>query len=154
MIDRFTNWVKWEDRNKLEGIKYPGIYCIAVSDKILNEFNFIQDLVYIGMTNSKGGLKSRLRQFDATIRKIRTHHGGADRFLYQYEDYAAIKDNIYVAICSFKCDNKNPTPKDLRIMGEVAKCEYVCWAIYIENNGRYPKFNDIRNAPKYSLMNR
>jgi len=35
-------------------------------------------------------------------------------------------------------------------MGEVAKCEYYCWAIYIENNGRHPKFNDMSNAPKYS----
>ncbi len=154
MIDKFTNWVKWEDRNELEGIKYPGIYCIAVSEKILNKFNFIQELEYIGMTNSKGGLRSRLRQFDATIKKIRTHHGGADRFLYKYENYDEVKDTIYVAICPFKCNTKKPLPEDLRIMGEVAKFEYDCWAIYIENNGRYPRFNDMCNAPKYSLMNR
>ena len=154
MIDRFTNWVKWEDRNTLEGINYPGIYCIAVSRKSLNTFNFIPELEYIGMTNSKGGLRSRLRQFDDTIKLKRTNHGGADRFLYQYQDYEAIKVNIYVAICSFKCDTKNPTPKDLRIMGAVAKCEYDCWAIYIENNGRYPKFNDMNNAPKYSKTKR
>ncbi len=150
MINRFTNWVKWEDRNALEGINYPGIYCIAVSGKSLNTFSFIPELEYIGMTNSKGGLKSRLRQFDDTIKMKRTNHGGADRFLYQYENYKEVKDNIYVAICSFECDTKNPTPKDLRIMGEVAKCEYDCWAIYIENNGRYPKFNDMSNAPKFS----
>lgn len=29
---------------------------------------------------------------------------------------------------------KNPLPEDLRIMGEVTKFEYDCWAIYIENN--------------------
>ena len=150
MIDGFTNWVKWEDRNTLVGINYPGIYCIAVSRKSLNTFSFIPELEYIGMTNSKGGLKSRLRQFDDTIKMKRTNHGGADRFLYQYENYEEVKDNIYVAICSFECDTKNPTPKDLRVMGEVAKCEYDCWAIYIENNGRYPKFNDMSNAPKYS----
>lgn len=39
-------------------------------------------------------------------------------------------------------------------MGEVTKYEYDCWAIYIENNDRYPKFNDLSNAPKYSKMNR
>lgn len=154
MINEFTNWLKWEDRNKLEGINYPGIYCIAVSRKSLNTFSFIPELEYIGMTNSKGGLKSRLRQFDDTIKLKRTNHGGADRFLYQYENYEEVKDNIYVAICSFECDTKNPTPKDLRIMGEVAKCEYDCWAIYIENNGRYPKFNDMSNAPKYSKTKR
>ena len=73
---------------------------------------------------------------------------------YQYENYEEIKDSIYVAICSFECDTKNPKPKDLRIMGEVAKCEYDCCAIYIELNGRYPKFNDMSNAPKYSKTKR
>ena len=105
MINEFTNWLKWEDRNKLEGINYPGIYCIAVSRKSLNTFSFIPELEYIGMTNSKGGLKSRLRQFDDTIKLKRTNHGGADRFLYQYENYEEVKDNIYVAICSFECDS-------------------------------------------------
>jgi hypothetical protein len=116
MIDKFINWVKWEDRNTLEGINYPGIYCIAVSSKSLNTFSFIPELEYIGMTNSKGGLKSRLRQFDDTIKLKRINHGGADRFLYQYENYEEVKDNIYVAIYFFECDTKNPTPKDLRIM--------------------------------------
>tara|TARA_R110001583_G_scaffold92594_4_gene235173 strand:+ start:92 stop:556 length:465 start_codon:yes stop_codon:yes gene_type:complete len=150
----FTNWIKWENRNELEGMRYPGIYCIAVSDNLLNEFNFIQDLEYIGMTNSKGGLKSRLNQFDTTIKKNRCNHGGADRFLYEYENYEITKNNIYVAIRSFECNNKIPSPNDLRIMGEVAKCEYDCWAIYIEKFGSYPKFNDMSNAPKYSIMNR
>lgn len=154
MESNFTNWVKWEDRNKLEGVNYPGIYCIAVSDKTLNEFSFIPELEYIGMTNSKGGLRSRLRQFDATIKKIRTHHGGADRFLFEYENYEEIKDNIYVAVRSFKCNTKSPTPNDLRVMGDVAKCEWDCWAICIEKTGGYPKFNDKKIAPKHSLMNR
>ncbi|MDP3314076.1 hypothetical protein [Lutibacter sp.] len=152
MENKFTNWIKWENRNELEGIRYIGIYCIAVSDKLLNEFNFIQDLEYIGMTNSKGGLKSRLNQFDTTIKKKRTNHGGADRFLYEYENYEIIKNNIYVAIHSFECNNKIPSPNDLRIMGEVAKCEYDCWAAYIEKFGRYPKFNDKTNASKYSKI--
>jgi hypothetical protein len=60
MIDKFTNWIKWEDRNELEGINYPNIYCIAVSNKFLKTFSFIPELEYIGMTNSKGGLKNRL----------------------------------------------------------------------------------------------
>lgn len=152
MRDTFTKWVKWNERNEIEGIKYPGIYCIAVSEKSLNEFNFIPELEYIGMTNSKGGLKSRLNQFDDTIKKKRTNHGGADRFLYKYINYDEVKDNLYLAIRSFKCNTKSPSPTDLRIMGEVAKCEYDCWAIHIEINGRYPKFNDKSNTPKYSKL--
>ncbi|GAL65855.1 hypothetical protein [Jejuia pallidilutea] len=150
MVEKFTNWVQWEDRNSLVGIKYPGIYCIAVSSKPLNTFDFIPELEYIGMTNSKSGLRSRLNQFDDTIKKKRTNHGGADRFLYAYQNYDEVKSNIYVAIRPFECNIKNPLPKDLRIMGEVAKCEYDCWAIYIEKNGKYPKFNDMSNAPKFS----
>ncbi len=73
MVNKFTNWVKWEDRNSLVGIKYPGIYCIAVSKKPLHTFNFNPELEYIGMTNAKGGLKSRLNQFDNTIKKIKTN---------------------------------------------------------------------------------
>lgn len=152
MKNKFSSWVKWENRNGLEGINYPGIYCVAISSKPLNTFDFIPELEYIGMTNSKGGLKSRLNQFNTTIKKKPSQHGGADRFLFQYQDYEAIKDNIYVAICSFECDTKNPTPKDLRIMGEVAKCEYDCWAIYVEKFGRYPRFNDIKKSPKFSKI--
>jgi len=153
MIEKFTKWIPWEKRNSLEGINYPGIYCISVSKKALKEFRFIPQLEYIGMTNSKGGLKSRLSQFDDTIKKKRTNHGGADRFLYEFEKYGEIKDTIYVAIRPFQCNTKNPSPNDLRIMGEVAKCEYDCLAIYIEKHGRYPKFNDKKESPKYSKRN-
>ena len=31
----FTNWVKFEDKDTLSGIEFPGIYCIAISDKNL-----------------------------------------------------------------------------------------------------------------------
>lgn len=155
MESQFTNWVKWEDRNSLKGIQFPGIYCIAVSENLSNkEFKFIDDLEYIGMTNSKGGLKSRLRQFDSTIKKIRKTHGGADRFLYSYENYNEVKEKIYVAIRAFECNTKKPTPVDLRVMGDVAKCEWDCWASFIEKFDRYPKFNDKSNSPKYSLVNR
>ena len=154
MNENFTNWVKWDKRNELEGINYPGIYCIAVSNKVLNEFSFIPELEYIGMTNSIKGLKGRLNAFDRTIRKIRKSHGGADRFLFEYENYDGIKDSIYVAINSSKCDTKNPTLNDIIIMGDVAKCEYDCWAIYIEKYGRLPKFNNQKDSPKYSKTNR
>ncbi|HEY9169424.1 MAG TPA: hypothetical protein VIN72_08050 [Lutibacter sp.] len=38
------------------------------------------------------------------------------------------------------------------IMGVVAKCVFDCWAIHIEMNGGYPKFNDKNNAPKFSKL--
>ncbi len=56
--------MRWEDRNSLRGIKYPGVYCIAISETDLSnqEFEFISAITYVGMTNSKTGFKGRLKQ--------------------------------------------------------------------------------------------
>ena len=91
---RNTNWVKWENRSKIENIKYPGIYSIAVTDENIEgrQFEMINEIEYIGMTNSNGGLRSRLSQFDSTIKRIRLHHGGAHRFIGKYWNYEEVKD--------------------------------------------------------------
>jgi len=49
---------------------------------------------------------------------------------------------------------KSNTPKDLRIMGHVAKFEYDCFAIYVEKFGKLPEFNNKRESPKYSLTHK
>ena len=70
MVERkFSVWTRWKDRNAINGIKFPGIYCIAISETDLFEkrFEWISKISYIGMTNSKAGLKGRLKQFDNTI---------------------------------------------------------------------------------------
>ena len=76
----FSKWVSWSERNKLSNIEYPGIYAIAVSKKNISEeaFSWIQEIIYIGMTNSKGGLKSGLQQFDNKITGG-NGHGGVHR---------------------------------------------------------------------------
>jgi len=156
MIDKeFSQWIKWKDRNSLNGIKYPGIYCISISEKDLSGQNFewISKITYVGMTNSKAGLKGRLKQFDNTIIG-KTGHGGADRFRFKYENYQELVDKLYVSVCSFECDVKSNTPKDLRIMGEVAKFEYDCFAEYVEKFGDLPEFNNKSKSPKYSLTHK
>jgi hypothetical protein len=152
---RFTEWTKWEDRNSLKGIKFPGIYCIAISDIDLSEQNFklISEINYVGMTNAQSGLKGRLKQFDNTI-ILKAGHGGADRFRYKYENYRDLVDRLFVSVCSFECNVKSNSPKDLRIMGEVAKFEYDCLANYVEKFGGLPEFNDKRKSPKYSLTHK
>ena len=153
MTDKyFSQWTKCNDRNTLNGIKYPGIYCIAISETDLSEqrFEWISKITYVGMTNSKAGLKGRLKQFDNTIFG-KTGHGGANRFRFKYEDYQDLVDNLYVSVCSFECDLKSNTPNDLRIMGEVANSEYDCFAEYVEKFGNLPEFNDKSKSPKYSL---
>jgi len=152
---KFTKWTKWRNRNSLTGLKYPGIYCIAISEFDLSEQNFkwIPEIKYVGMTNSQAGLKGRLKQFDNTIIG-KTGHGGADRFRYKYQNYQNLVDRLFVSVCSFQFDVKSNTSKDLRIMGEVAKFEYDCFAIYVEKFVNLPEFNDKSKSPKYSLTNK
>ncbi len=153
MIDKdFSQWIKWEDRNSLNGIKYPGIYCIAISETDLSnqDFEWISRITYVGMTNSIAGLRGRLKQFDNTIIGKRGH-GGADRFRFKYENYQDLVDKLYVSVCSFECNVKSNDPKGLRIMGNVAKFEYDCFAEYVERFGDLPEFNNKSKSPKYSL---
>lgn len=153
MERKFVKWIKWENRNHLTGIKYPGIYCIAISESDLSghDFSWIREIKYIGMTNSQAGLKGRLKQFDDTIHG-KTGHGGADRFRYKYRDYKNLVDKLFVSVCPFICDVKLNTPENLRIMGEVAKFEYECFATYIENFSYLPEFNDKEKSPKFSSI--
>jgi hypothetical protein len=151
---KFTKWTKWENRNYLTGIEYPGIYCIAISESDLSEhdFSWIREIKYVGMTNSHAGLKGRLKQFNSTING-NTRHGGADRFMYKYQDYRDVVNGLFVSVCSFQCDVKSNTPENLRIMGEVAKFEYESFATYVEKFSCLPEFNDKTKSPKLSLTN-
>lgn len=99
------------------------------------------------MTNAKGGLKSRLAQFDNTI-KGRRGHGGAQRFHFKHPDYATLAAKLYVAVRSFECDVASDEPSDLRIMGAVAQYEYECFALFAQRFGRLPEFNDMKLSPK------
>jgi len=150
--EKFSNWFSWNERNNAEGKVYPGVYLIAISSQNImeNEFSWIPEIKYIGMTNSIAGIKGRLKQFDNTIIG-KGGHGGADRVRYKYQDYNRLVKNLYVSICYFECNVKSNLPKDLRIMGDVTKFEYDCLAHYVELFGYLPEFNDKKLSPKYSL---
>ncbi|MDO6463482.1 hypothetical protein [Pseudoalteromonas carrageenovora] len=150
--NRFTNWVRWCDRNVTEEVKYPGIYIVAVADEDISGSNFswTTDIAYVGMTNSLKGLAGRLKQFDNTI-KGKSGHGGADRMRLKYQNYNELVNKLYVAVAPFTCNVKSHKPEDLRVMGEVAKFEYDCFACFTELFGCLPEFNDHVKSPKYSL---
>lgn len=78
----FSSWFPWTSRNKIRGVKNPGIYVLAISGKDISNqpFSWRDEIVYIGMTNSSAGLKGRLQQFDNTING-KTGHGGAGPLL-------------------------------------------------------------------------
>ena len=150
--ERFSKWLKWENRNDAEGVKYPGIYiCLLSSGKFSGEnFSWSPQIIYIGMTNSISGLKGRLKQFDNTI-VGKTGHGGADRVRYKHRNYEKLVSNLFVAVSPFECNVKSAQPKDLRTMGEVCKLEYDCFAYFVEKYKKFPEFNDKKLSPKYSL---
>lgn len=150
--DKFTAWIRWADRESADNIRYPGIYACAISPSNLTglPFTWLQEIAYIGMTNSITGLKGRLKQFDYTIAG-KTGHGGADRVRYRYNNYGSLTNNLFVAIVPFECDVKSNIPDDLRIMGEVCQFEYNCFAHYVDKFGNLPEFNNKKLSPKYSL---
>jgi hypothetical protein len=155
---QFSSWKKWEDRNFFgEILKYPGVYSLAISDHDLTGSNFslIPEIVYFGMTNSQGGLKSRLRQFDNTIKdeKGEGHGGGVRVRRYMTDnsmDYKRISSHLFVAIFPIECAVNSNSPKDLRKMGRVANLEYECLAQYSEKSFKFklPQFNDKKRSPK------
>ncbi|MBI4304150.1 MAG: hypothetical protein HY665_07440 [Chloroflexi bacterium] len=144
----FSNWIGWKDRTTLDNLSYPGVYAIAISCADLAGLPFSwRQVVYIGMTNAKGGLKSRLQQFDNTIMG-REGHGGGCRVRFKHRDYSKLTKELYVSVCPQKCNVKSNTPSDLRLMGEVAKFEYECLAFFAEEFCRLPEFNDKQKSPK------
>lgn len=150
--ERFSEWFSWINRESAVEIRSPGIYVCAVSNNDIsnNQFSWLPEVMYIGMTNSIAGLKGRLKQFDNTIIGKRGH-GGADRVRYKYQDYQELKNKLYVAVAPFKCDVKSNNPRDLRVMGEVTKFEYDCFAHFVELFEILPEFNNKKQSPKYSL---
>ena len=149
MNDAFTKWTHWADRSDLPSLAYPGVYALAISSTDISgtPFSWIPEIVYVGMTNAKGGLKSRLGQFDNTI-KGGDGHGGGHRVRFKHSDFAILISTLYVSVCSFACDVTSENPTDLRIMGEVTKHEYECFALFAEKFERLPEFNDKKRSPK------
>ena len=153
MKKSFSKWMRWRDRHQLgDAMKNPGVYVIAISNRNIAKrpFSWRPEIVYIGMTKSKGGLKSRLRQFDDTI-NWKKGHGGAERFRKTHRHYGKLVPKLFVSISYTECDDLKrnpPTSSDLRLMGMVLQQEYVCFAIFVEKFKRWPQFNDMKRSKK------
>src|SRR5262245_5557493 len=59
---RFSNWVKFDQRDELRNLNYPGVYAIAISPRNIAgaQFRWIKEISYVGSTNPVGGLRGRL----------------------------------------------------------------------------------------------
>jgi hypothetical protein len=148
---KIFTWVKWCDRNNLSGIKSPGVYVIAISNRNISKrsFSWRKEIVYIGVTISKGGLQSRLQQFDNTL-NWKKGHGGAERFRKIHRHYNKLVSKLFVSVNYTECNVKPnpPTPPNLRLMGKVLQQEYECFAVFVEKFKEWPRFNDKKNSPK------
>ena len=122
---------------------------ISTNDLSSKSFSWIQQIVYVGMTNSRSGLKGRLKQFDNTIIG-KTGHGGADRFRHDYPQNKDLLPLLYVAIVPFDCDVTSISTANLITMGDVAKAEYECFAQFAKAYECLPKYNNKKDSPKYS----
>lgn len=148
---KFSKWVKYDEREQLENINFPGVYAIAISstDISYTSFDYIEEIAYFGMTNSRSGLKGRLSAFNNSLRdKSGAGHGGALRFRYVHNNGNELARNLYVAVCSFPCTVTSIARQDLETMGDVLKAEYIAFAEYAERYGRLPKYNDKQRSPK------
>ncbi|MBI5749422.1 MAG: hypothetical protein HZA00_09890 [Nitrospinae bacterium] len=149
MNNGFSNWAKWRGRNGLDDIELPGVYAIALSEQDISgtSFEWRREVIYVGMTNSKGGLKSRLQRFENTI-KGGKGHGGDSRVRYKHPDHERLIPRLYVSVWPKACNVLSNQPSDLRAMGEVAKLEYECFAHFVEAFHQLPEFNDKKRSPK------
>jgi len=143
---------KWkpllENYKKIDDGNYPGIYLLAFSEKNLEE-EIVKpsDIFYVGMSNARKGLTSRVQQFINGIEKNGSHSAGMRFYKENSKSIAFSKcnhlENFYMVSLPFKCNvNKlTRTPNDLRIMGEVCLLEYYLLAHIKEITGSEPKLN-------------
>jgi hypothetical protein len=138
----------FDNFNKIEDGKYPGVYLIAWTEQNLSGQEIkLEDIFYVGMSNARKGLSSRLKQFIDGVEKNDGHSAGM-RFFKQYSNnipfsQMQLDKQFYIVTSTFECDvnKKTRTPKDLRIMGEICKLEYFLLAHIKEKIGKEPELN-------------
>lgn len=137
----FPAWRPWHERGELEGVGFPGVYFLSLSNlSLAGEVPEWQQVSYIGMTNAKGGLASRWRQFDRAVRGKGGHSGGNTIFADKghRDDW---EEDLFVTGMPVECDVDRASPEDLRRMGWVAYLEYESFAEYRAATGEKPPFN-------------
>jgi hypothetical protein len=153
LSQQWTHLLKQQARRfaALPNAQYPGVYLIAYSGRNLEDQPIVlEDIFYVGMSNSDGGVRERLRGFINGIEKYRSH-SGAKRFykLYAQQQPFSIFSRanggkqFFVASISIPCEvtKAKRTSDDLRKMGEVARLEYYVLAHIKNILGTEPELN-------------
>lgn len=143
---------KWEplleNYKNIEDGNYPEIYILAFTDKNLSgQRANPNDIFYVGMSNARKGIKSRVKQFLNGIEKNGSHSAGM-RFYKENSKGIAFSncnhlEKFFIVSSAFECDvNKGTrTPNDLRIMGEICRLEYHLLAHIKEVTNAEPALN-------------
>jgi hypothetical protein len=144
----FSSWYAWKNRQHYPLKQFPGVYLTAITDKPDLEGQEVsyEDVVYIGMTNSHGGLISRWGQFyNAISGKDPAFHSGGKSVYKARGPYISWQDHLYVAAMGVECNVIKPTDADYVRMGWVAYLEYEAFAQYylwgISRGKSHPIFN-------------
>jgi hypothetical protein len=127
---------------------YPGVYLLAfTSAKLTGMIVKAEQVLYAGMSNSAGGVRSRLHQFAKGIER-NDFHSGAMRFYREQcgsKPFSQLKtrNRFYVAALTIECesDKNSVQPEDLRIMGHIACLEYYVIARIAQKTGNKPALN-------------
>lgn len=141
-------WVRLEKPDELDKCRFPGVYILSYSNLDLESKTIdIKDIYYVGMSNSLGGVKQRLKQFIRAIETGKSHSGG-NRFFDKVNNktpYSELKSSkkFFVQSLSLTCevDKNKRKPEDLIKMGEVAKFEYEVLAYIKDKLGKEPELN-------------
>ena len=148
---------RWTSFNQgkpnVKNLQYPGVYLLAYSNKNLEgrRINVKKNEVfYVGMSNSLGGVGQRLKQFEYAIKNGKRHAGG-NTFFWDKKymggkpyDESKTRKKFFVATLSIECEvrKEDRKKKHLRKMGHVACLElYVMAHIKEETKGEEPELN-------------
>jgi hypothetical protein len=134
---------------------FPGVYLLAFTAADLEGARVdVCDVFYVGMSNSAGGVRQRLKQFKTGI-EVNNLHSGAMRFYRDYcggRPFSAAKTGrrLYFAALTIQCQsNKSAAkPDDMRQMGHVGCLEYYAIAHVAEQTGRNPRLNKLTGKPQ------
>ncbi|PHM45089.1 hypothetical protein Xmau_01294 [Xenorhabdus mauleonii] len=142
----YGKWYSWENRHAQENISMPGIYAIMIThdDYSGRNFNWQDDITYIGMTVAKSGLKGRLQQLENSLVGKSGHSGGnriREKFIsegYGLYDTANHQwsdgKKLFVCIQAITLNPMDSLPERLKKKGFVANLEYLAFAKYVETN--------------------
>lgn len=98
---RFSRWTKWDKKDSIPGIDYPGIYVLAIfKSRLPRKVDlFAKEIIYIGETcATKRNIKKRLCEFDNSAFHPKYGHSGGCTFRKLFKnqlDWA--KDHLYIS---------------------------------------------------------